>query len=72
MIKCLCCNEMIKLTKKNKINNRNTIYDGDYFHKECYNFEKYGKPYKRPNRLMYVFKLLDIDVPNETFEKLIN
>lgn len=53
MIRCLCCNELIELTKINKINKRSTVYDGDYFHKACYNFEKYGKPYKRPNRQCY-------------------
>ena len=51
--KCYCCNETIILTKINVINKRTTIYDGDFYHKDCFNYEKYGKPYKRPNRECY-------------------
>jgi hypothetical protein len=50
---CYCCNEVIVTTKTNKINKRTTIYDGDYYHRDCFNFEKYGKPYKTPNRKCY-------------------
>jgi hypothetical protein len=52
-LKCYCCNEQINLTKKNKINKISTIYDGDFYHRECFNYEKYGKPYKKPNRKCY-------------------
>jgi hypothetical protein len=50
---CYCCNEPIDITKKNKINKLTTIYDGDFYHRECFKYEKYGKPYKRPNRKCY-------------------
>jgi hypothetical protein len=52
-LKCYCCNEDIQLTKENKINKHTTVCDGDFFHKSCYMFEKYGKPYKKPNRKCY-------------------
>ena len=44
-LKCYCCNETIILTKTNVINKRTTVYDGDFYHKACFNYEKYGKPY---------------------------
>ena len=52
-VSCYCCNEKIVLTKRNKINRSTTVYDGDYYHRECFYYEKYGEPYKRPNRICY-------------------
>jgi len=52
-LNCNCCGEKIILTRENKINKNTTLYDGDFFHRSCFMFEKYGKPYKKPNRKCY-------------------
>ena len=52
-LNCYCCGEDINLTKEHKINRKTTFYDGDFFHRQCYMFEKYGNPYKKPDRKCY-------------------
>ena len=57
-LNCYCCGEAIILTKESKINKLTTLYDGDFYHKECFKYEKYGKPYQRPNRECYSGKII--------------